>query len=138
MQGKLFQRCTHFLYYSVLSLGGKVNTRRMSQPDMESIFTKIIYEIFWSYETIMWIILVYKFRPERTGFNMYAEYTQQQLTFLAFLPWPSSLNCIKCFGSQTRWDTLDVLNSKDKTLVLARIMQLFNLYGKRNLTGTTV
>ena len=48
MQGKLFQRCTHFLYCSVLSLGGKVNTRRMSQPDMESIFTKIIYEIFWS------------------------------------------------------------------------------------------
>ena len=48
MQGKLFQWCTHFLYCSVLSLGGKVNTRRMSQPDMESIFTKIIYELFWS------------------------------------------------------------------------------------------
>ena len=27
-------------------------------------------------------ILVYKFRPERTGFNMYAEYTQLQLNFL--------------------------------------------------------
>ena len=27
-------------------------------------------------------ILVYKFHPERTGFNMYAEYTQPQLTFL--------------------------------------------------------
>ena len=27
-------------------------------------------------------ILVYKFRPERTGFNMYTEYTQPQLTFL--------------------------------------------------------
>ena len=48
MQGKLFQRCTHFLYCSVLSLGGKVNTKRMSQPDMKSIFTKIIYKIFWS------------------------------------------------------------------------------------------
>jgi len=48
MQGKLFQRCTHFLYCSILSSGGKVNTRRMSQPDMESIFTKIIYELFWS------------------------------------------------------------------------------------------
>jgi len=35
-----------------LSLGGKVNTRRIPQPDMESIFTKIIYEIFWSYETV--------------------------------------------------------------------------------------
>ena len=46
MQEKLFQRCTHLLYCSVLSLGGNVNTRRVSQPDMESIFTKIIYEIF--------------------------------------------------------------------------------------------
>ena len=27
-----------------------------------------------------------KHRPERTGFNMYAENTQQQLTFLALLP----------------------------------------------------
>ena len=25
-------------------------------------------------------ILVYKFRPKRTGFNMYAEYTRPQLT----------------------------------------------------------
>ena len=32
-------------------------------------------------------ILVYKFRPERTGFNVYAEYTQPQLTFLALVPW---------------------------------------------------
>ena len=38
MQGKLFQRCTLFLYCSVLSLGGNVNTRRMSQPDLGSIF----------------------------------------------------------------------------------------------------
>ena len=33
MQGKLIQRCTHFLYCSVLSLGWKVNTRRISEPD---------------------------------------------------------------------------------------------------------
>jgi len=32
-------------------------------------------------------ILVYKFRPERTGFNMYAEYTRPQLTFLELVPW---------------------------------------------------
>ena len=32
-------------------------------------------------------ILVYKFRPERTDFNMYAEYTQLQLTFLALHSW---------------------------------------------------
>ena len=38
MQGKLFQRCTHLLYGSVLSLGCNVNTRRMSKPDMGSIF----------------------------------------------------------------------------------------------------
>ena len=38
MQGKLFQKCTHLLYCSVLSYGGNVNTRRMSKPDMESIF----------------------------------------------------------------------------------------------------
>ena len=38
MQGRLFQRCTHLLYCSVLSLGGNVNTRRMSKPDMGSIF----------------------------------------------------------------------------------------------------
>ena len=38
MQRKLFQKCTHLLYCSVLSLGGNVNTRRMSKPDMGSIF----------------------------------------------------------------------------------------------------
>ena len=38
MQGKLFQRCAHLLYCSVLSLGGNVNTWRMSKPDMGSIF----------------------------------------------------------------------------------------------------
>ena len=40
MQGKLFQRCTHLVYRSVLSMGGNVNTRRMSKPDMGSIFFK--------------------------------------------------------------------------------------------------
>ena len=38
MQGKLFQRCTDLLYCSVLSLGGNVNTSRMSKSDMGSIF----------------------------------------------------------------------------------------------------
>ena len=38
MQGKLFQMCTHLLNFSGLSLGGNVNTRRMSKPDMGSIF----------------------------------------------------------------------------------------------------
>ena len=78
---------------------------------MGSIFHIKINEIFWSYEKIMRIIkiikikcfypplileehernsdasiLVYKHSPERTGFHMYAENTQQQLTFLALLP----------------------------------------------------
>ena len=48
-QEKLFQRCTHLLYCSVLSMGGNVNTRRMLHPDMGSIFHIIkINEIFWS------------------------------------------------------------------------------------------
>ena len=37
MQGKLFQRCTNFLYGIVLSLGGNINTRQMSKSDMGSI-----------------------------------------------------------------------------------------------------
>ena len=56
MQGKLFQRCTYFLYCSVLSFRGKVNvnTWRMSQPDMESIFTKIIWNslVKWNYSCL--------------------------------------------------------------------------------------
>ena len=40
MQGKLFQKCTHLFYCSVLSLAGNVNTRQMSNPDMGSIFHK--------------------------------------------------------------------------------------------------
>ena len=38
MQGKLFQKCTRLLYCNVLSLGGNVNKRRMSKPDMGSSF----------------------------------------------------------------------------------------------------
>ena len=78
MHGKLFQRCTQLLYCSVLSLGGNVNTRQMSEPDMGFIFH---IKNQWNAS-----ILVYKFRPERTGFNMYAEYTQLQLTFLPLNP----------------------------------------------------
>ena len=39
MPGKLFQKCTHLLYCSVLSLGGNVNTRRMSKPEWDPSFT---------------------------------------------------------------------------------------------------
>ena len=101
MQGKLFQRCTYLLYCCVLSLGGNVNTTRMSKPDMGSIFhiqkslkysgqMQLVCEISKLSKWFVFILLntdasslVYKFRPERTGFNIYAEYTQLQLTFLA-------------------------------------------------------
>ena len=89
MQGKLFQRCTHLLYCSVLSL---------SQRDMGSIFyiknqSNILFKgnYYVNYQNLMLLsssdtklsILVYKFRTERTGFNMNATATQLQLTFLA-------------------------------------------------------
>ena len=105
---KVMSEVYAFLYCSVLSLGGKVNTRRMSQPDMESIFTKIIYMKYSGHRKLLCelsklsklnafillgyltntdtYILVYKFRPERTGFNINAEYTQPHLTFLALVP----------------------------------------------------
>ena len=44
-------------YCSVLSLGGNVNTRRMSNSDMGSIFHIKINEIFWSKETLMHLFL---------------------------------------------------------------------------------
>ena len=100
MKGNLFQRCTHLLYCSVLSLGRKVSTRRMSKPEMGSIFhikksmkysghRKLLCELskfskFNAFNLLGYLtntdasILVYKFRPKRTGFNMYAEYTRLQ------------------------------------------------------------
>ena len=103
MQGKLFQRCTHLLYCSVLSLGGNVNTVWIAKPDMGSIFhiknqwTILVignyYVNYQNYQNFMLLTssdtkrtlmhLVYKFRSERTGVNICAEYTQLQLTFLA-------------------------------------------------------
>jgi len=51
---------SYFRSVRIFCTAGKVNTRRMSQPDMESIFTKIIYEIFWF--TITWIIKIIKMK----------------------------------------------------------------------------
>ena len=65
MQGKLFQRCADLLYCSILSLGGKANTRWMSKPDMGSIFHIKINKIFCSKETILWIIKIKCFYPTR-------------------------------------------------------------------------
>ena len=85
MQGKLFQRCTHLVYCSVLSLGGNVNKWWMSHPDMGSIFhikksikysghRKLLCELSKLNAFILHgyltntdaSILLYKFRPERT------------------------------------------------------------------------
>ena len=86
MHGKLFQRCKYFLYCSVLSLCGKVNTRRMLQPVMESIsqkqskkysghrklvceFSKLsklnAFNLLGYQSNTGASILVYKHRPER-------------------------------------------------------------------------
>ena len=50
-------------------------------------------------------ILVHKFCPERTGFNMYAEYTQHQLTFLALHPWLKLVFKGHCVVNQTLMQT---------------------------------
>ena len=68
MQGKLFHRCTHLLHCSVLSLGGNVNTRRMSKPDMGSIFHISNQWNILVIRNIMWIIKIIKiqcFYPPR-------------------------------------------------------------------------
>ena len=99
MQGQLFQRCTHLLYGGALSLGGNVNTRRISKPEMGSSFHMknqwnilVIgnyYANYQNYQNLMLLTawdtkrtlmhqFLFKFRPERTGFNMYPEYRRLQ------------------------------------------------------------
>ena len=73
---------THFLYCSVMSLGGKVNARQMLKSDIESIFTKMIYEIFWSLETIQRIFKIIKiecFYPPRILDEHWCIYSWQQI-----------------------------------------------------------
>jgi len=98
MQGKLFQRCMHLLYYSVQSLGGNVNTRRMSQPDMESIF--LIQN--------QGIILV--IRNYYVNYQNYQNYQNYMLLSSSDTPWLSTLydqncstlqNCKQSYGSSS-------------------------------------
>ena len=42
---KVISEVYSFFVLQWVVMGGKVNIKRMSQSDMESIFTKIIYEI---------------------------------------------------------------------------------------------
>ena len=60
------------------------------QRKLLSEFSKLsklnAFNLFGYYTNTDASILVNKVRPERTGFNMYAEYTRPQLPFLALLP----------------------------------------------------
>ena len=86
MQGKLFQRCTLSLKYSV-------HRKLLCELSKFSKFNA--FNLIGFYTNTDASILVYKFRPKRTGFNMYVEYTQPQLTFLALLPWVPGTGCFK-------------------------------------------
>ena len=112
MQVKLFQRCTHLLYCSVLSLGSIVNTKRMSKPDMGSIFhiknqwnILPIGNYYMNYQNLMLLtsldtkrtLCIYsclQIPPRENWFQDVLEYTQLKLTFLALQPcrWPTQKN----------------------------------------------
>ena len=84
------------MYCSVMSLGGNVNTRRMSKPDygihlshkksIKYFGHRKFYVNDQNFQNLMLLtssdtkrntdasIIVYKFLPERTGFNTYTEY----------------------------------------------------------------
>ena len=118
MQGKLFQKCTHLLYCSVLSLGGNVNTRRMLKPEMGSIFHiknrwnilvkgnyYVNYQNFQNLmlltssdtkRTLMHLFLFTNSPPKRTGFYMYT----------------INFPCI-AFLHETYWVTLKSWDSED-------------------------
>ena len=68
IQGELFQKCTHLLYCSVLFLGGNVNTRLMSKPDMGTIFHM---KSQWTILCIMWKSKLSKFN----AFNLHGYYS---------------------------------------------------------------
>ena len=118
MQGKLFQRCTHLLYCSILSLGGNVNTRRMLKPDMGSVF-HINYQrnilvtgnYYVNYQNYQNSILLNSSDTKRTLRHLFLFtnskrelvsicYTQLQLTFLALHSW-YWVNCNQSFLSTT-------------------------------------
>ena len=75
MQGKLFQRSTHLLYCNVMSLGGNVNTRRISQPDIGSIF----------YIKNEWNILVKRNYHELSKLMLFSSSDTQQTLMHLFL-----------------------------------------------------
>ena len=89
--------CASFVLHCTVS-GGNVKTRRISKPNMGSIFPikkqgnilviRIYYVNYQSYQNVMLSsdtkrTLMHLFLFTNSGFNIYAEYTQLQLTFLA-------------------------------------------------------
>ena len=118
MQGKLFQRCKHPLYCSVLSLGGNVNTRRMSKPDMGSIFQiknhwniLVIGNYYVNYQNFQNLILLTSSDTRRTLMHLFmltnsaqreliSICTQRKFKFLAKTPFLCSpFFEIKCQNS---------------------------------------
>ena len=84
-QGKLFQKWTHILYFSVLSLGGNVNTRRMSKPEMGSIFhiknrwnILVIGNYYVNYQNFLNSMLLSSSGTKRTLIHLYLFTTSAQ------------------------------------------------------------
>jgi len=88
MQGKLFHMCMHLFYCSVLSLDGNVNTSRMSQPDMGSIFHKknqwnnlVIGSYYVNYQNYQNLMLLSSSDTKRTIMHLFlfTNSTQREL-----------------------------------------------------------
>jgi len=94
-QGKLFQKCTHLLYCSVLSLGGNVNTWRMSKPEMGSIFhiknrwnILVIGKYYVNYQNFQNLMLLTSSDTKRTLMHLFLfTNSAQREPFLALHSW---------------------------------------------------
>ena len=88
MQG--IQRCTHFLYCSKHNMDichslkwNPFSGYRKLLCEFSKLSKLNAFILLGYYSNTNTSILVYKYRPERTGFNMYSEVTQAQLNYLA-------------------------------------------------------
>ena len=68
MQGKLFQRCMHLLYCSVLSMVGK---HKMSKPGMGSIFLVIASYNYVNYQNYQNVMLLTSLVTKRTLMHLF-------------------------------------------------------------------
>ena len=111
IQRKLFQRCTHLLYCSALFLCDNVNTRRMSQSDIGSIFhikksmiysgqRKLLCELtkfsYFNAFILLGYCCIYSCLQIPPRENWVSICTQSmrnlQLTFLALFPWQFTIH----------------------------------------------